>query len=274
MFLVAASQKDIASLNIKQKILDNYPFNQTAEKFNDSPIYEGKIGNRLVKLVTLNVESIYAPSMTGLFPDLELVVFISRHSSISGTPTLSVHTPGNFGEAELGGVPCVLSISPANAMRNALQVMMRYKNEKQLKYDVSYECTHHGPSFDVPTMFVELGSSPAQWSDLEAAEVVAHAALQAISKFDERNVKVAIGIGGPHYNAKFTRLALESEVAFGHMVPKYAIQNIDIEMLKQCVRKTLETVEYAVLDWKGIKGEHKSALVEMLKEAGLSIKKI
>lgn len=274
MFLVVASQKDIASLNIKQKILDNYPFDQTAEKFNESPIYQGKIGDRLVKLVTLNVESVYVPNLTDFFPKLELIIFISRHSSTSGTPTLSVHTPGNFGEAELGGFSRVLSISSANAMRNALQSMMQYRNEKQLKYDVSYECTHHGPSFDVPTMFVELGSSPTQWSDLEAAEVVAQAAMQAISKFNENGVATAIGIGGPHYNAKFTRLALESEVAFGHMIPKYAIQSVDVEMLKQCVDKTLETVEYAVLDWKGIKGEHKPRVIEMLKAVGLSIQKV
>jgi len=212
--------------------------------------------------------------MTNFFHNLELVIFISRHSSISGTPTLSVHTPGNLGEAELGGFSRVLSVSPANAMRNALRSMMQCKREKQLNYDVSYECTHHGPSFNMPTMFVELGSSPTQWSDFEAAEVVGYAAMEAISKFGEKGVEVAIGIGGPHYNAKFTRMALEGEVAFGHIIPKYAIESINVEMLKQCVNKTLESVEYAVLDWKGIKGEHKQRVIEMLKNVGLSIRKI
>ncbi len=54
----------------------------------------------------------------------------------------------------------------------------------KLDYEVSYECTHHGPSLNVPAMFVELGSSEKQWNDSRAAEAVAHAAMEAIAKFE------------------------------------------------------------------------------------------
>jgi D-aminoacyl-tRNA deacylase len=185
-----------------------------------------------------------------------------------------VHTPGNLSEAELGGLPRKVSISPANAMKNVLKTMMHFKKEKQLDYEVSYECTHHGPSLDAPTMFAELGSSPKQWNDLEAAEVVAHAAMKTISNFGESTSRAVLGIGGPHYNAKFTRVALEDELAFGHIIPKYAIPYADAEILKQCIDKTLEKVELAVLDWKGIKGEYKSKLIEMLKEIKVPFKKV
>jgi D-aminoacyl-tRNA deacylase len=222
----------------------------------------------------LNEESVHSQNLPDFFANLELVVFISRHSSVSGTPTLSVHTPGNLGEAELGGLARTVSVSPANAMRDALKAMMRLKEEMQLSYEVSYECTHHGPSLNMPTMFAELGSSPKQWNDMKAAEAVAHAAMKAISKFSESTATAVVGIGGPHYNAKFTRVALENEMAFGHIVPKYALSYVDVEILKQCIKKTLEKVDYAVLDWKGIKGEHKPKLVEMLKETGLRIQKI
>ena len=222
----------------------------------------------------MNEESVYAQNLPDFFANLELVVFISRHSSVSGTPTLSVHTPGNLGEAELGGLSRRVSVSPANAMRDTLKAMMQLKEEMQLSYEVSYECTHHGPSLNVPTMFAELGSSLKQWNDMKAAEAVARAAMEAISNFGESKAAAVVGIGGLHYNAKFTRVALESEMAFGHMIPKYALSYIDVEILKQCVKKTLEKVDYAVLDWKGIKGEHKSKLVEMLKETGLPIQKI
>jgi len=237
-------------------------------------MYEANIGGRKVKLVTLNEESVYAQNLPDFFSNLELVVFISRHSSVSGTPTLSVHTPGNLGEAELGGLTRRVSVSPANAMRDALNAMMQFKEEMQLDYKVSYECTHHGPSLNMPTMFAELGSSPKQWNDVKAAEAVAHATMKAISKFGEFQAKAVLGVGGPHYSEKFTRMALESEMAFGHIIPKYAISHIDVEILKQCVEKTLERVELAVLDWKGIKGEHKSKLVEMLEEIDLPIKKV
>jgi len=244
------------------------------KNFQENPIYEANIDGRKVKLVTLNEESVYAQNLLDFFGNLELVVFISRHSSVSGTPTLSVHTPGNLGEAELGGLTRRVSVSPANAMRNVLKAMMCLKDEMQLKYEVSYECTHHGPSLNVPTMFAELGSSPKQWNDLKAAEVVAHATMKATSKLGESQAKAVLGIGGPHYSEKFTRIALESEIALGHIIPKYAVPYMDVEILRQCVEKTLEKVEFVVLDWKGIKGEHKSKLVGMLEEIGIPFKKV
>ena len=274
MILIAASSKDVASLNIAGQILRHYSFDETTENFQGNPIYIARVNDRNVKLVTLKEELVYAQNVTEFFAGLELIVFISRHSSISGTPTLSVHTPGNLSEAELGGLPRRVSVSPANTMRDALKAMVQFKEEVHLNYEVSYECTHHGPSINVPAMFAELGSSPKQWNDSKAAEVVAHATMKAISKFGKSQAKAVLGIGGPHYSEKFTRIALENEIAFGHMIPKYAIPCIDAEVLRQCVEKTLERVEFAVLDWKGIKGEHKSKTVEMLKEMGLPIQRV
>jgi D-aminoacyl-tRNA deacylase len=141
-----------------------------------------------------------------------------------------------------------------------------------LAYEVSYECTHHGPSLNVPTMFVELGSSEKQWLDAEAAEAVAKGALAAASY---RNAyPTVLGVGGPHYNLKFTNLALKTEVAFGHIIPKYAISNIDVDMLRQCVAKTMEPVTKAVLDWKGVKGAEKPGLLSSLAEVGLKVEKV
>lgn len=274
MILLVSSNKDIASLNITKQILNHYLFEKQPEKFQENPVYETNLNGKKIRLVTLNNESVHAQNITDFFTSLELIVFISKHSSVSGTPTLSVHTPGNLGEAELGGLPRTVSVSPANAMRDTLKAMIRFKQEMQLDYEVSYECTHHGPSLNVPTMFAELGSSPKQWNDLRAADAVAHATMETISKFGESQVKAVLGIGGPHYNEKFARLALKSETAFGHIIPKYAIPYVDLEILRQCVEKTLEKVESIVLDWKGIKGEHKPELVEMFKKLNLPIQKI
>ena len=274
MILVVASNKDPASLNIKKQILTHYPFNETTARFQENTIYAGQINGRHVQLITLNQESIYAQDLTTFFTEPELIIFISRHSSMSGTPTLSVHTPGNLGQAELGGNPREVSISPANAMRDALKVMAKMKEEMQLKYEVSYEGTHHGPSLNAPTMFAELGSSAAQWNDAVAAEAVAHGTMGAVSRFDSFSAEAVLGVGGLHYNSKFTRIALEKEVAFGHMIPKHSITRIDSTILRQCINRTLEKVEYAVLDWKGIKGDDKPRVIQMLNEADLRIQKV
>lgn len=144
----------------------------------------------------------------------------------------------------------------------------------RLDYEVSYECTHHGPSLNAPTMFVELGSSPKQWRDAKAAEAVAHAAISAISKFRKTENSAVLGIGGTHYNQRFTRMSIDDEAVFGHMIAKYAVPSVDAEMLQQCVDKTLEKVECAVLDWKGIKSADKPQLLKALEEVGLPYKKI
>jgi D-aminoacyl-tRNA deacylase len=274
IILLVASNKDIASLNIARQVLNHYPFEKQVEIFDENPVYEATFNDKKVKLVILKEESVYAQKITDYFTNLKLIVFISKHSSLSGTPTMSVHTPGNLSEAELGGLPRTVSISPANAMRDALMVMAHLKTQMKLDYKVSYECTHHGPSLSVPTMFAELGSSPEQWNDSRAAEAVAHAAMGAVSGFGKSEVKTVLGIGGLHYNEKFTRLVLEGDVAFGHVIPKYAIPHLDAEILEQCVEKTMERVESAVLDWKGIKGEHKPGLIELLRQLDMPFTKV
>ncbi len=271
MILIVASTKDTAGMNIAQQILEHYKFEELPEMFRQNPVYSKEARDHEVRLVFVNVEPVYTQFITDLLTP-ELIVFISRHSSISKIPTLSVHTPGNLGRAEQGGIDRKVSISPANAMRDALMEMVKLNEEKKLNYQVSYECTHHGPSLDVPTMFVELGSSLEQWKDIKAAEVVAHAAMAAVSK-GSRN-PAAIGIGGPHYNNKFTKIALNTQTAFGHIIPKYALSKLGPEMIEQCTERTVERVESAFLDWKGIRGTDRGKVVATLNEIGVSIEKL
>jgi D-aminoacyl-tRNA deacylase len=161
MILLVSSNKDPASINIADQILKNYPFQKTEKTFQDNPVYAANINQNHIKLVRLNEESVNAQHITQEFP-AKLAVFISRHSSQSGTPTLTVHAPGNFADADLGGLQKTLSVAPATAMSDALKTLETYRQKLSLNYEVSFEVTHHGPSLKIPAMFVELGSSPAQ----------------------------------------------------------------------------------------------------------------
>ena len=165
-------------------------------------------------------------------------------------------------------------MAPAAAMQIALKALESQKNALGLAYEVSYEGTHHGPTLNLPVMFVELGSSELQWNDLAAARVVGDAAMNAIANFSTPTEPAVLGIGGPHYSQKFTSMALAGEAAFGHMIPKYAISNVDAAMISQCVKKTLEQVSSAVVDWKGITSQDKPKLMSALEEAGLPFKKV
>ncbi|UCE96465.1 MAG: hypothetical protein JSV51_02360 [Candidatus Bathyarchaeota archaeon] len=272
MILIVASRKDIASINVRQQLLANYDFREEARKFHNNTTYHTIVGPYDVKLVTIKECAIHYQNITDHFHP-KIIIYISRHSSKSGIPTLSVHTPGNLTQVQKGGRSRKISIAPANAMREALWEMVRQKRRLGLDYQVSYECTHHGPSLNVPAMFVELGSSPTQWEDIKAAEALAHSIMALISK-RPRYSRVAVGIGGPHYSSKFTRMALDDSFAFGHLIPKYAVSEVDAEIIKQCVERTLEKVEVVVLDWKGIRGGDKSRVSFILEKIGVKIQKV
>lgn len=274
MLLLVASKKDLAGQNIAQTLLTNYPFKQTKNLDNKNPLYSGFIRQKKIFLTIINEEITNSQNLTKQYQNLEFIIFLSRHSSISGKPTFSVHTPGNLNTADFGGLPKKISIAPAEAMKNALKALELLRDASAKNFDVSYECTHHGPSLNTPTMFVELGSSKTQWCDPKAAEIVGHAAVSAISKFKINNKTAVLGIGGPHYNRKFTKLALTTDTIFGHIIPKYQIEHLTADIINQCIQKTLEKVDYAMLDWKGIKGSDKPNLLKMLKDVNLAYKKI
>ncbi|MEM1515005.1 MAG: D-aminoacyl-tRNA deacylase [Candidatus Bathyarchaeia archaeon] len=266
-----ASKSDIAGLNISSKLVEVFGFKE-GEKILGQPTYVKELeGAEEAKLVIIENEVVNIQSIPPL-NNLKIIIFISKHSSKSGTPTLSVHTPGNIGEAFLGGKPKKVSISPASAMKTALIEMKTARDEIGLPYEISYECTHHGPSLDIPAMFIELGSTPKQWRDQKAAEVVARGAVAAAE--NKIVYPAALGIGGQHYNKKFTHIALTSEIAFGHMIPKYAVHEVDEYIIRQCIERTVEMVSKVILDWKGVKGEDKQLLMDILKKVNLSIEKV
>jgi D-aminoacyl-tRNA deacylase len=270
MILIVASTKDTASMNIANQITERYDFEKLSDQFQENSVNFKRITNHDIKLVFINQELIHSQNITEHFRT-DLVVFVSRHASVSGFPTLSVHVPGNLGNAELGGLPKRVSICPASAMKEALLELARIKEKSNLPYEVSYECTHHGPSLDAPAMFVELGSSPEQWKDQKAAEAVAHAAIAAATK--DSKYPTVLGVGGPHYNERFTKIALTTNRAFGHIISKYAAPNIDQEVIRQCVHRTVEHVESAVFDWKSLRANDRNRIITALKELNVSTEK-
>ena len=71
MILIVASNKDTASLNIKQQILNNYPFSKTTATFQQNPIYTADINGKNLTLVTLSQESVNAQNLPESFPDAQ-----------------------------------------------------------------------------------------------------------------------------------------------------------------------------------------------------------
>lgn len=97
------------------------------------------------------------------------------------------------------------------------------------------------------------------------AETIVHV-LENVGKKHE--FKPALGIGGGHYAPKQTKRALEGDLAFGHILPKYA-QPVDEAMLTKAIERTLGGVEAIYVDWKGSKGEMRQKARDLAEKLGL-----
>jgi len=270
--LIVASQDDAASLNIATYLLQHYPFTETSERYEGHPLYSWQHHDKDIRLLTVTGELAYHQDLIDL-PDVDLLVFVSRHESRDHKPIFSVHVPGNFSTAEFGGLSHTISLAPANAMRAALREMAAQQTRLGLTdFTVYYEGTHHGPSLNTPTLFVEIGSAPAEWTNPVAGDVVAHAALAAIE--NETSVEAAVGLGGSHCNRRLTSISLASDIAFGHIVPAYAFKWLTPELLHHCVNRTLEPNPILVLDWKGIDGKDRVPLQEVLDAVPYPVKRV
>jgi D-aminoacyl-tRNA deacylase len=260
---------DLASINIRNQLIKLFGFKKQRDEteFDGNPIYTSS-GIRLISCRRELVNSEHIEEVL----KADLFVFASRHSSTAGKPALLVHCTGNWTkEAEFGGRPYELAVAPASAMREALRELAKQKKELGLdNYEVTMECTHHGPtSMSTPLVFVELGSDKEHWTDEVAAEVVAKTVYKIAQGI--RTTRAALGIGGPHYAPNFTKTVLSesSDIAVGHIIPTYVFQGLRKEMVRKAVERTLEKVELALLDWKGLRGEYRDFIKPILDELGL-----
>lgn len=241
-YAIVVSEKDIAGMNIKERLLELKPD---------------------INIHTIKEDTVHSNDLDKQI-EADIFIFATRHSAKAGVKTLTVHTPGNWSKAEFGGVDGRLCVAYANLMKTAY---LKLKENNDLDYGVSLECTHHGPLINKPCMFIEIGSTEEEWRNEGAAKVIAKTIIDLInSEIPEQ--KAAIGIGGIHYCPNFNKALERSQVAISHICPKYQLQNLDEDMLKQAIERTKEKVIFAFLDWKGL-GTEKQRIVELLEKLGI-----
>ena len=200
-------------------------------------------------------------------------VFLSKHQSKSNIPALTCHFPGNYGINEYGGNSKELGISFPSLQKAYLNEITKYKHEYP-EYDIVVEVTHHGPtSLKKPVIFIEIGSTIEQWTNMKIAEKVSNSILSILKNHTLCNIKSGIAIGGNHYASKFNNLLLTSEFAIGHIIPKYYLNYVNENILNQMIQKSIEKIRYIFLDWKGL-GKEKQRIMEILPTFNLEIIKL
>ena len=205
-------------------------------------------------------ERIINTGASAINPDAELVIVVSRHSSVNPVPVLTVHPAGNYGIAQLGGNDYELSRCAPAWMKAVLQNHEKFVPEG---YRVSYEITHHGPTdFPVPSFFVEVGSTEKEWNDEKAYTAAAKSVLYAEP---DKNAIPLIGFGGTHYAVRQSTIARETKGAFGHMMHSRDVKNVTKEIILQMSSKS-GGVSAAHIDRKAMTKEEAAHISLLLKE--------
>jgi D-aminoacyl-tRNA deacylase len=208
-----------------------------------------------------------------IFPDSEAFIFLSRHSSESGIPTLTCHFTGNFSDNnQYGGLPRELGICHPYLQKQFIKEI----SDKQYcvrDYEITIEATHHGPtSLKKPLLFIEIGSTEKQWADTQAASVVCDILISILTRKTPKTRCRAVGIalGGTHYPRKFNKVLLETEFGLATVAPRHSLDWVDESMIEQMLSKSFEKVTHGIVDRKGL-GSEKSRILELIYKKGLEL---
>lgn len=254
MRILVASRSDVASLNIRDHLLDTQQWTQAQEAFRDQPTHRrGDACLVEVSGPTIRDEDL-GEELLVQFADATAVWFLSKHRAASGQPSLTVHPVGNWGPAEYGGRPQTLSPTPARDMGALLRRAKHHRDASDLEHQVTFEATHHGPLIQIPALFLEIGSDDPHYDNPVAGAVWAQAIHDVLDGQGFTEAPIAVGIGGGHYVPRLTDLALDGLLDFGHMMPNYGVdQDEDGALLEACLANT-PGAQGIYLHKKGLKG--------------------
>lgn len=161
----------------------------------------------------------------------DVILFLSRHVSQTGRPSLAVHPLGNLVQADYGGQAGRLTPVAGAWLTQALRELAHARDEHHFPAAVTFETTHHGPLLSTPASFIELGSTEREWSDPAGHAVIARAVERLIVS-PPPSFPIMVGLGGGHYAPRFTEAALTKQVHYAHMIPTHhALAVADVEVV-------------------------------------------
>jgi D-tyrosyl-tRNA(Tyr) deacylase len=178
------------------------------------------------------LERLLPAALAGQSPTL---IFASVHRSDSGQRCFTVHPLGNPGpSATLGGRPRVVGPVDPRAMGGVLRELFERGSEVGLP--ATYEATHHGPALGLPAFFAEVAVAEGARPSAEEIDVLAAALREHRTDPHDR---VALAVGGGHYAPRFTDLARVRCWAFGHILSRHALEEIDRPTVEAALAGTL-----------------------------------
>ena len=236
----------------------------------DMELENGIFRGKFYDLIIIQTPAISADWLEQKY-DYDGFVFLSKHAAESGVLALTCHSTGNFSEAKFGGNPRQVAIPHPDLQKKYLQTL-KENQSKFPEFQVTIEATHHGPTaLTKPTIFIEIGTTEKQWTDVSLCNSVASLVHQVMMNPIDEN-PVAICFGGTHYPSKFTNELLEGKYALGTVVPKHALDSLDDQLFSHILSQN-KMAKTALLDWNGL-GSNKKKLLDFLESTELEVIKV
>lgn len=246
-FTIITPKPDFAGTNIEEEL----------KKFN-------------IETISPEERSIFLENIDKKIDKTDFIIFATTHRG-KKEKMLSVHAPGNWISADLGGLPGKVCPTSSHVLKTFFQELV--KNTPK-GWEATMEVTHHGPYIETPCLFIEIGSNEENWREKEAGIAIAKTIKDSIERVnnEKHNWKTAILIGGPHYVSSGNKIQLNNnEIALGHIISEHALPLTE-ERLKEAIEKTKEKVDLILLDWKGLgKADSKQETMKILEKSGIKV---
>ncbi|MDX1596288.1 MAG: D-aminoacyl-tRNA deacylase [Nitrosopumilaceae archaeon] len=258
MDLLVAYQDDPAGHNMAQFLIRKMK--------KDGEIYRGTHYD----LLEITTPAISADWLEEKY-DYDGFVFLSKHAAESGVLALTCHSTGNFSDAKFGGNNKQVAVPYPSLQKEYLKTLWDHKSEFS-DFQITIEATHHGPTaLSKPTIFIEIGTTPKQWNDVDLCNSIADKVHQVLTT-KRQTYPTAICFGGTHYPEKFTKELLKGDYALGTVAPKHALEFVDEQLFSHIINRN-KTAKFALLDWAGM-GKHKQKILDLVSETDLEVVKL
>ena len=297
--LIAVNQQDIASTNQADALraMDDWSERSPVEHH---PAYALKH----LRMIYLPNGLLFEDHLAKRWEDatgerVSEIIFPSRHVAASGQPSLTLHPIGvphlPMGEQGPYGGHGGTAPPPSTRLASWWKMLLNLaKNEDSVDgFDLSLEVTHHGPTVDVPTLFIEVGSTEETWGHLGAAQLLATIMRDGLLKpsgstwVEEIHAgeMVLVTLGGGHYAPRANQLAALDGVWLGHMLATYALpfeKTTEGEVggnWKQSILAALKATRRSFpggelvcsMDKKAFKGWQRQAIRDLLEAEGIPL---
>ena len=299
VILIAVNQQDIASTNQADALrtMDAWTQLPTVE---NNPDYEFKHLRMLYLPKGLLFEDHFEKRWEAVTGErVSEIIFPSRHVAASGQPSLTLHPIGvpHLPMEEQGpyGGHGGQAPPPSTRLASWWKMLLEQAPKDALveDFDLSLEVTHHGPTVNVPCLFIEVGSTEATWGHEGASRVLAnimregllHAPEGAWDEAKHAGELVLVTLGGGHYAPRANQLAALDGVWLGHMLATYALpfeQMSEGEITgtwKQSILTALEATRRSFpggelicsMDKKAFRGWQRQAIRDLLEAEGIPL---